>query len=47
VLDNAEKDINSNLLYQTLAGLTESLPNPIVELAKHLPVYNENVESVI
>lgn len=47
VLDNAEKNINSNLLYQTLAGLTESLPNPIVELAKHLPVYNENVESVI
>lgn len=47
VLDNAEKSINSNLLYQTLAGLTESLPNPIVELAKHLPVYNENVESVI
>lgn len=47
VLDNAEKSINSNLLYQTLSGLTESLPNPIVELAKHLPVYNENVESVI
>ena len=47
VLDNAEKSINSNLLYQTLVGLTESLPNPIVELAKHLPVYNENVESVI
>lgn len=47
VLNNAEKSINSNLLYQTLTGLTESLPNPIVELAKHLPVYNENVESVI
>ena len=47
VLNNAENDINSNLLYQTLAGLTESLPNPIVELAKQLPVYNENVESVI
>lgn len=47
ILNQAENDINGNLLYQTLTRLTESLPNPIVELAKHLPVYNETVESVI
>ncbi len=47
ILDNAENDINNNLLYKTLNGLTETLPNPIVELAKNLPIYNETVESVI